>query len=396
MDIMNVGASEKYVYTPYYTIADTRYMTIQDEDNIKSASSSGMYTLKYFPYNKQITDTSNYLDINFNEAAYYGFVKNAYTQVPDKNKKVLKKLCEEQGFSSLEPNIVEHIQNYFRQSYVYSLRCGTTPDNEDFVNYFIENKKGFCAHFASTGALILRYLGIPARYVEGYVITKDMVKDADEYGEREDFIIDDGNNNTSNPIKVAVKDNKAHAWIEVYKEGFGWVPYEMTYYSRQEDMNSSVDKEDKKEVSVIDTFLVDINKKMGTLVNGIKLYGLKVVTIIMVTLCVLILTAFVRVLVIKIRRKKEFNSSEYRDNIVSITKYFFKVCSFLGVKKEQGMTIDEYLSILHKERLVTTEMLNISEEEYRHFKEYVENVVEIQYNDLSLKDKFLFKIVYNL
>ena len=49
----------------------------------------------------------------------------------------------------------------------------------DYISYFLaKNKKGYCTHFASAGTMILRYMGIPARYVEGYVFSyTDMIND---------------------------------------------------------------------------------------------------------------------------------------------------------------------------------------------------------------------------
>lgn len=47
---------------------------------------------------------------------------------------------------------------------------GKLKNGEDFVNKFLnETKKGYCTHFASAAVLMFRYMGIPARYVEGYV-----------------------------------------------------------------------------------------------------------------------------------------------------------------------------------------------------------------------------------
>lgn len=55
--------------------------------------------------------------------------------------------------------------------------------------------------------------GIPARYAEGYVMTEDDLKDE---------------NLTQNGYKVEIKDNRAHAWAEVYLKEYGWVPFEFT------------------------------------------------------------------------------------------------------------------------------------------------------------------------
>lgn len=59
--------------------------------------------------------------------------------------------------------------------------------------------------------MMFRSMGIPARYAEGYFVTKDDVEE-------------EGNNYR----KYSVKDSAAHAWVEIYEEGIGWVAVEVT------------------------------------------------------------------------------------------------------------------------------------------------------------------------
>ena len=56
------------------------------------------------------------------------------------------------------------------------------PEGADFATWFLqEAKSGYCVHFATTGTVLLRALGIPARYAEGYiVIQKDYEKQPDK------------------------------------------------------------------------------------------------------------------------------------------------------------------------------------------------------------------------
>ncbi len=97
----------------------------------------------------------------------------------------------------------------------YSLSPGKTPGNRDFVNYFLlENNKGYCTHYATTGVMLARMLGIPARYATGYVIVGD------------DF--NDSNMNPDGSYTIKVKDDRRHAWVEIYIDGYGWVPFEFT------------------------------------------------------------------------------------------------------------------------------------------------------------------------
>ncbi len=87
----------------------------------------------------------------------------------------------------------------------YDPEAPVTPEGEDFVSYFLtESHRGYCMHFASAATLLLRYMGIPARYVTGYVA------DVPASG------------------KVSVPDSAAHAWVEIYLNGYGWEPVEVT------------------------------------------------------------------------------------------------------------------------------------------------------------------------
>lgn len=74
----------------------------------------------------------------------------------------------------------------------------------DFLQHFLSEGRGYCVHFATAGALMLRAQGIPARYVTGYTVQ------------------------LNSQGRGTVMDSDAHAWVEVYIDGFGWHPVEMT------------------------------------------------------------------------------------------------------------------------------------------------------------------------
>ncbi len=93
-------------------------------------------------------------------------------------------------------------------SYTYTRSPGAIPqsvNNEsEFLDYFLEQKEGYCSYFATAFALLARAEGIPARYVEGFSVS------------------------TQGSKEVAVYPKDAHAWPEVYIDGFGWIPFEPT------------------------------------------------------------------------------------------------------------------------------------------------------------------------
>lgn len=100
----------------------------------------------------------------------------------------------------------------------YSLELDRLPFGEDVVEYFLfDSGKGFCEHYASAGVLLLRQMGIPARYVSGYVVRP------------QEFVrISDTGDRGKTEYSALVKDSTAHAWVEIFVEHVGWVPVEMT------------------------------------------------------------------------------------------------------------------------------------------------------------------------
>ncbi len=82
---------------------------------------------------------------------------------------------------------------------------GRVKSPSDFLDYFLlENKRGYCSHFATAFVLLARAEGLPARYVQGYIVY------------------------TGGKPEASVYSNMSHAWPEVYFEGIGWVAYEPT------------------------------------------------------------------------------------------------------------------------------------------------------------------------
>ena len=411
MEVSNVGADSKYVYMPYYTRIDESFMKVAGEDLILAKNKKSHYQLEYYPNNAAISDITNYYDdYYFNEPQYASYVRNIYTQLPEKNREKLKKLCEEEGFNSNDKDIITKIQNYYKKSYVYSLYCGTTPDDEDFVNYFIDTKKGFCAHFASTAVLILRTLGIPARYVEGYVITGDMIEKGQIIANKSDYIVQESTENNYNAIEVRVPDSRAHAWIEVYKEGFGWVPYEMTVYNRKEEVKKA-NNNGGNQILGWNNFITSLKNMIKKQIKVINRYSKYILMIILGLIVAILLIVVSKYIYEKIRKNRRINSEDYNTNMIWLVSYLFRVFKFYGCERRHGITVDEYFTEVKKKHIVEDKLLDkvsleykkagfsdkgINETDYKEIKEYVEKTVKIKYNDLSLKEKIKFQIECNL
>lgn len=83
--------------------------------------------------------------------------------------------------------------------------------NDDYVDQFLfDTKKGYCDNFSTSMVVMLRSLGIPARWVKGYTSGQFVGESAD--GKK----------------MYTITNNNAHSWVEVYFSGIGWVPFEPT------------------------------------------------------------------------------------------------------------------------------------------------------------------------
>ncbi len=89
----------------------------------------------------------------------------------------------------------------------YSTDPPPVPEGRDQIEYFLtESKSGYCVHYSSSLALMLRTLGIPSRIVNGYI----------------------GGDFDSASNAWIVRGNAAHSWTQVYFKGIGWVDFEAT------------------------------------------------------------------------------------------------------------------------------------------------------------------------
>ena len=131
------------------------------------------------------------------------------------------------------------LEAYLNENFAYTLTPGWAPHDRDFVDHFLfDIREGYCVHFATAFVTMARSLGMPARYVEGFLVHTGLGIERDEEG------------------FIDVLNNMAHAWAEVYFEGVGWVRFEPTPPSGlpQSPAASAVDANEDEET---DTALTD-------------------------------------------------------------------------------------------------------------------------------------------
>ncbi len=125
-------------------------------------------------------------------------------------------------------NVAYAIRNYLQNTCTYTTSPGKVPDDEDFVEYFLkETKEGYCTYFATAAVMMFRSAGIPARYVEGYSFNVTGREDITEY--KSTYVFNGvGGERLTGYCEINVLDSDAHAWVEFYIDGIGWVDFEVT------------------------------------------------------------------------------------------------------------------------------------------------------------------------
>lgn len=264
MEVTNVDANADYAYMPYYTM-DSAVAGLSTSAGVLTGSSPLGATIPYtyYPMVSQIltdetlfatlTPATSKQDISISDLIspseflydqiYVGYCKTQYCQVPYNLEEALDAVIDQIGPTADALDAADKIAAYFNTHYTYSMTPGTTPYNADFIQYFLTRQnRGYCVHFASAGTMLLRRMGYPARYVEGYVINAaDIANGENTDGTYSEYLEGDSPIGQTGVITVDVTDGNAHSWIEIYQEGFGWIPVEVTPPSTGTDYTDTSD-----------------------------------------------------------------------------------------------------------------------------------------------------------
>lgn len=254
LSVKNVGANRKYLYLPYEcAVAPSDYendgiAAINKTENLFASGihGAGEYSFKAMETMagklKSATTiaggTSNVSSQKMTES-YKEYVNSTCLFLNKETKTLISSATE----GNLQDNlsvlaIINRVKNFMKSSITYTENPGAIPAGEDFAKWFFEDKKsGYDVHYAAAAVMMFRYYGIPSRYVEGYLLTPETV------------------NNAGTSEQVTVSQKYAHAWPEIYLDGMGWIPVEVTpkyenimgtpYYQTQETAVSNSDPTDK-------------------------------------------------------------------------------------------------------------------------------------------------------
>lgn len=206
--ISDVDANSAFSYIPYGTSLVDFTAGEPFDAYPKQETDREIFSMYYMNTqrlsNIQKLETAGSSEIQ--DASYRAFADSVYLSLPTKGLDSFYEEYSGKKFTSIA-DCVSFVRSTLEAHASYTKIPGSTPRGNDYVEYFLyENKQGVCTHFASAAVLLFRLYGIPARYVEGY-----LVRD-----------LESGNG------AQAIMDEAAHAWAEIYVKGVGWIPIEVT------------------------------------------------------------------------------------------------------------------------------------------------------------------------
>lgn len=153
------------------------------------------------------------------ENVYGTFARTYYEDVPDELRAYFDSHAPNAGQKMNPFDAIKVVRDYTAGNMSYSNDADEYSGDEDFVIEMLSgHKSGYSAHFATAATMLFRYYGIPARYVEGYLVNPEAGSDV-----------------------ISVTDEDSHAWVEIYAGGLGFIPIEVTpgYYSDDDDTGMS-------------------------------------------------------------------------------------------------------------------------------------------------------------
>ena len=208
---MTIDPVGGYFALPYY-IYDKQYLQSEDTliERVANQDKYSTYSTNYYSASlvgSNFEAWGKYADF---EELYADYVRENYTDFGDDyTRQYILNLIQEQGFDKItdKTKLINSVATYMRtKAAKYNLEYNRRLDEEKniAVAFLSDYKEGVCRHFASAATLIYRALGIPARYTVGFASHLDAKKATDITGA------------------------EAHAWVEIYIDGIGWVYVEVT------------------------------------------------------------------------------------------------------------------------------------------------------------------------
>jgi protein-glutamine gamma-glutamyltransferase len=133
-------------------------------------------------------------------------VLDTYLQLPPLDPRIPQLATKITADSANEYDKAANVERYLMSHYSYTLDLSGPRAKDPLANFLFVRRSGHCEYFASAMTVMLRSIGIPARYVTGFLP-----------GEFNDVGGD-----------YIIRESDAHAWVEVYFPSYGWITFDPT------------------------------------------------------------------------------------------------------------------------------------------------------------------------
>lgn len=133
-------------------------------------------------------------------------ISAAYLQLPELDPRIPELARQATSAAATPYDKTVALEGYLQTRYAYTLDMGSIQARDPLANFLFVRRQGHCEYFATAMTIMLRTLGIPARYINGF--------QAGEY------------NRVGGDFVVRASD--AHSWVEAYFPGHGWITFDPT------------------------------------------------------------------------------------------------------------------------------------------------------------------------
>lgn len=339
VEVSNISARRKYQYVPecvtYYSLENL--YAPKNDVNFRSQGlgretdySFDMVDVINNDY-KAIYGEQWYQDqagdktFHNSENVYGTFARTYYEDVPDDMRAYFDSHVPSAGQKMNPFDAIKIVRDYTAGNMSYNNDADEYSGNEDFVIEMLnEHKSGYSAHFATVAAMLFRYYGIPARYVEGYLVNPPASSDV-----------------------ISVTDEDSHAWVEIYAGGLGFIPVEVTpgYYSDDDDtgMANADSGTTPQTIPPEPEDQQDDNGGGGGSMETILFIGYILIGLIALFIVVLI----IRRIVCAIVRRKRMNDPDNEKSIAASGNYMAALISYQKKRLEDNIS-PQLLELLQK------------------------------------------------
>lgn len=346
------GAEREYLYLPFsMEMAERGIATEEKDSGMRSRGLAGMrdYKLQERSENSpaelimaqnwvsspQNEEQKKYLEA---ESVYRHFV---YEQEMDVDKELQEKIQKLfwDGYETEQEGIYSalvRIRSVLKNPAMYAEEAGIDEETSDLLSWFLTgDHKGNDMFYATAAVLAFRMHGIPARYAEGYYVSDSVIQ------------AEGGN--------VSVTGQDAHAWVEVYFDGIGWLPLDVTpgYYYESAQLQQMVSEPDTvRKTAALENDQQEKNLPAeGTnqqkdsipekMIKGIRnlLLGAGALLILVVTGGIVVLEIVRAFWILSLKRS--YHHADMEERVCIMQKLLYRILAMRGITAKLGWQTEE-------------------------------------------------------